>query len=73
MIDTVKEARERGVLHSREPFNAFEEHSVVWADGSTQAVYAVIWCRGFNPVLNHLIGLGVVQPDQTVAVHMGVQ
>ena len=71
MIDSVKEARTRGVLHSREPFVAFAEHSVVWADGSTQAVDAVIWCTGFNPALNHLRGLGVVEPDQTVAVHNG--
>ena len=71
MIDTVKEARERGVLHSREPFNAFEEHSVVWADGTTQAVDAVIWCTGFKASLNHLISLDVVEPDQTVAVHNG--
>ncbi len=47
MIDSVKEARTRGVLHSGEPFVAFAEHSVVWADGSTQAVDAVIWCTGF--------------------------
>ncbi|MFN4094458.1 MAG: NAD(P)-binding domain-containing protein, partial [Acinetobacter johnsonii] len=71
MIDSVKEARTRGVLHSREPFVAFAEHSVVWADGSTQAVDAVIWCTGFNPALNHLRALGVVEPDQTVAVHNG--
>ena len=71
MIDSVKEARTRGVLHSREPFVAFTEHSAVWADGSMQAVDAVIWCTGFNPALNHLRGLGVVEPDQTVAVHNG--
>ena len=71
MIDSVKEARTRGVLHSREPFVAFAEHSVVCADGSTQAVDVVIWCTGFNPALNHLRGLGVVEPDQTVAVHNG--
>lgn len=71
MIDTVKEARERGVLHSREPFNAFEEHSVVWADGTTQAVDAVIWCTGFKASLNHLRSLDVVEPDQTVAAHNG--
>lgn len=71
MIDSVKEARTRGVLHSREPFVAFAEHSVIWADGSTQVVDAVIWCTGFNPALNHLRGLSVVEPDQTVAVHNG--
>jgi putative flavoprotein involved in K+ transport len=71
MIDSVKEARERGVLHSREPFTAFEENSVVWADGSTQAVDAVIWCTGFKASLNHLRSLDVVEPDQTVAVNDG--
>jgi hypothetical protein len=71
MIDTVKEARERGVLHSREPFNAFEEHSVVWADGTRQAVDAVIWCTGFKASLNHLRSLDVVEADQTVAVNDG--
>ena len=71
MIDSVKEARERGVLHSREPFTAFEEHSVVWANGSTQAVDAVIWCTGFKASLNHLRSLDVVEPDQTVAVNDG--
>lgn len=71
MIDSVKEARERGVLHSREPFTAFEEHSVVWGDSSTQAVDAVIWCTGFKASLNHLRSLDVVEPNQTVAVNDG--
>ena len=71
MIDSVKEARERGVLHSREPFTSFEEHSVVWADGTRQAVDAVIWCTGFKASLNHLRSLDVVEPDQTVAVNDG--
>ena len=69
MIDSIKEARTREVLPSREPFVEFTEHQAVQADGSTQAVDAVIWCTGFNPALNHLRGVGVVQPDQTVAVH----
>jgi len=34
-------------------------------------VDAVIWCTGFNPALNHLRSLGVVGPDQTVAVYNG--
>ena len=71
MIDSVKEARTRGVLHSREPFVAFAEHSVVWADGSTQAVDAVIWCTGFKASLNHLRSLDVVETDQTVVVNDG--
>ncbi len=71
MIDSVKDARERGVLHSREPFKAFKEYSVVWEDGSTQLVDAVIWCTGFKASLNHLRSLGVIEPNQTVAVNDG--
>ncbi|MDW5428767.1 pyridine nucleotide-disulfide oxidoreductase, partial [Acinetobacter baumannii] len=71
MIDSVKEARERGVLHSREPFTSFEEHSVIWADGTRQAVDAVIWCTGFKASLDHLRSMNVVEPDQTVAVNDG--
>lgn len=71
MIDSVKEARERGVLHSREPFTAFDEHSVIWSDGSRQAVDAVIWCTGFKAALNHLRSLDIVEPDNTVAVKDG--
>ncbi|MFK7063248.1 ArsO family NAD(P)H-dependent flavin-containing monooxygenase [Acinetobacter baumannii] len=71
MIDSVKDARERGVLHSREPFKAFKEHSVVWEDGSTQLVDAVIWCTGFKASLNHLRSLRVIEPNQTVAVNDG--
>lgn len=71
MIDSVKEARERGVLHSREPFREFTEYSVVWDDDSIQAIDAVIWCTGFKASLNHLNSLNVIEPDQTVAVNDG--
>lgn len=71
MIDSVKEARARGVLHSREPFSSFAARSVRWTDGSTQAVDAVIWCTGFKAALNHLNSLGVVEPDHTVIVNEG--
>lgn len=71
MIDTVKDARARGVLHSREPFLSFEQNGVMWSDTSKQAVDAVIWCTGFKPALNHLKSLGIVEPNQTVAVENG--
>ncbi len=71
MIDTVKDARARGVLHSREPFLSFEQNGVIWSDSSKQAVDAVIWCTGFKPALNHLKSLDIVEPNQTVAVENG--
>ena len=71
MIDTVKDARARGVLHSREPFLSFEQNGVMWSDTSKQAVDAVIWCTGFKPALNHLKSLDIVEPNQTVAVENG--
>ncbi len=72
MIDSVKDAREpRHFAQSRVLLSAFTEHSAVWADGNSEQVDVVIWCTGFNPALNHLRGLGVVEPDQTVAVHNG--
>ena len=71
MIDSVKDARERGILQSRRPFSAFTEHGVIWEDGSTAHVDVVIWCTGFKAALNHLSSLGIIQPDQTIAVQNG--
>ncbi|MET4107686.1 ArsO family NAD(P)H-dependent flavin-containing monooxygenase [Hymenobacter sp. UYP22] len=67
MVDTVKDARQRGVLHSVRPFERFTPTGVRWADGREQLVDAVIWCTGFRPALDHLRPLGVVQPDGRVA------
>src|SRR5690606_7073281 len=71
MIDSVKEARERGVLQSKRPFSAFTEHGVMWEDGSTVQVDAVSWCTGFQAALNHLSNLGIIQQDQTIAFQNG--
>ncbi len=67
MVDSVKEARGRGVLNSVRPFKRFTRTGVVWADGREQAVDAVIWCTGFRPALSFLADLDVVQPDGRVA------
>lgn len=66
MIDSVKEARARGVLHSRPPFAAFSSEGVVWQDGTSQKIDAVIWCTGFKAALTHLASLGVVEDNHTV-------
>lgn len=68
MIDSVKAARERGVLTSRAPFQALTEDAVVWSDGTEEKVDAIIWCTGFKAALGHLAVLDVVQANQTVDV-----
>lgn len=71
MIDSVKEARERGVLYSKEPFSVFTEDSIIWRDGTKQAIDAVIWCTGFKASLIHLKNLNIIEPNQKVAVNDG--
>lgn len=60
MVPSVVEARSRGVLVAREPFDQFTASGVRWADGTSADVDAVIWCTGFRPALSHLASLGVV-------------
>ncbi|MEL7001851.1 MAG: ArsO family NAD(P)H-dependent flavin-containing monooxygenase [Bacteroidota bacterium] len=52
MVESVKEARGRGVLGSRRPFDSFYEEGVIWSDGEKEVFDAVIWCTGFKPSLN---------------------
>ena len=68
MVPPVVEARARGVLHARKPFEHFTATGVHWADGSEAAVDAVIWCTGFRPALSHLAALGVVDANGRVQV-----
>ncbi|MEV5692539.1 ArsO family NAD(P)H-dependent flavin-containing monooxygenase [Micromonospora globbae] len=57
MVPTVRDARERGVLHARPMFVRLTAHGVRWADGAEQSCDAVIWCTGFRPNLTHLAPL----------------
>lgn len=66
MVAPVREARERGVLHSVRPFLRFTPQGVVWPDGSATDVDAVIWCTGFRPALDHLAPLGVINAEGRV-------
>ncbi|HEX7239889.1 MAG TPA: ArsO family NAD(P)H-dependent flavin-containing monooxygenase [Longimicrobiaceae bacterium] len=68
MVEPVREARERGVLHAVRPPERFTETGVVWPGGREEAVDAVIWCTGFRPALAHLAPLGVAGPDGRVEV-----
>jgi putative flavoprotein involved in K+ transport len=60
MIETVKDARTRGVLNAVRPFARFTREGVVWPDGVETKIDAVFWCTGFRPALGHLKSLGVV-------------
>ncbi|TCM65821.1 hypothetical protein EC844_11467 [Acinetobacter calcoaceticus] len=71
MIDSVKEARERGVLKSRPPFKKFTSNTVIWPDDSEQSIDAVIWCTGFKASLNHLKNLDIIEANHTVSVDNG--
>jgi cation diffusion facilitator CzcD-associated flavoprotein CzcO len=68
MVPPVREARERGVLHSVRPFTRFSERGVVWPDGREERVDAVIWCTGYRPALGHLRSLKVVDDAGHIAV-----
>ncbi|WP_421376404.1 ArsO family NAD(P)H-dependent flavin-containing monooxygenase [Paraburkholderia sp. DD10] len=71
MVPPVREARERGVLHSVRPFSHFTVDGVVWKDGSHARVDAVIWCTGFRPALEHLRPLHVLNDAGRVDVLEG--
>ena len=63
MVDSVREARARGVLNARPMFNRLTEGAVAWNDGTQEHVDVVIWCTGFRPALRHLAGLGLRAAD----------
>jgi putative flavoprotein involved in K+ transport len=68
MVDSVKEARVRNVLHSVRPFAAFTESGVIWPEGREQRFDSVVWCTGFRPALDYLNALHIIEADGKVAV-----
>lgn len=66
MVEPVREARDRSVLHSVRPFGRFTEDGVVWPDGREERIGAVIWCTGFRPALEHLRPLSVIEENGRV-------
>ena len=60
MVDSVKDARARGILKSVRPFHYFTANSLVWNDGRAERVDAVIFCTGFKPALKHLETLELI-------------
>ena len=71
MIDSVKEARDRGVLRSKRPFRSFSPKGVVWADGTEEPIDAVIWCTGFRAALEHLRSLDVLDEQGNIELTEG--
>lgn len=57
VVPPVRTARDAGLLQARPVFQRFTPRGVVWDDGSTVDVDAVVWCTGFRPALGHLAGL----------------
>ncbi|WP_338596781.1 ArsO family NAD(P)H-dependent flavin-containing monooxygenase [Saccharopolyspora sp. SCSIO 74807] len=59
MVPSVREARDRGVLHAQPMFDRLTRDGVAWNDGTEQRCDAIIWCTGFRPSLHHLDPLGL--------------
>lgn len=69
MVEPVRQARERGVLaQTARPFRRMTATGAVLPGGREISLDAVIWCTGFRPALDHLVPLGVVEPDGKIAV-----
>jgi putative flavoprotein involved in K+ transport len=68
IMPSVKEARAQGLLDAVRPFARFTPSGVVWDDGHETDIDAVIWCTGFRPAIDHLVALGVIEPDGRVQV-----
>ena len=68
MVPSVREARERGVLHAEPMFDRLVPNGVAWGDRVLE-VDAVIWCTGFRPALSHLARLGLRNAEGHIATH----
>lgn len=64
MIQTVKEARERNVLHAVRPFKSFYSEGVIWQNDVKEKFDVIIWCTGFKANLNHLKSLHVIEDNK---------
>ncbi|WP_427893473.1 ArsO family NAD(P)H-dependent flavin-containing monooxygenase [Kribbella sp. GL6] len=63
MVESVRDARNRDVLHARRPFTHLIDHGVRWDDGTDSPYDTIIWCTGFRPALGHLTSLGLRAPN----------
>jgi len=61
MVESVRDAQKRDVLHSVRPFTKFYEDGVVWSNGEKEMFDTIIWCTGFKANLNHLDSLDIIK------------
>jgi putative flavoprotein involved in K+ transport len=66
MVESVRKARDGGVLQARRPFARLVEDGVQWRDGTESPYDVLIWCTGFRPALSHLAPLGLRGPDGNI-------
>jgi putative flavoprotein involved in K+ transport len=68
MIDSVKDARARGVLKSIRMFSEVTSIGAKWPESTELLFDAVIWCTGFRSALGHLDSLGIRSDDGKIEV-----
>lgn len=71
MMPPIKKVRDKGLLTTRPMFSSFTEQGVVWPDGTKESIDAIIWCTGFEPALEHLAPLGVIEEDGKILTEQG--
>jgi len=54
MVPSVKEARDRNVLHAKGQFKSFTKEGIIWESDEEEAFDVVIWCTGFGYATDHL-------------------
>ncbi|KXX72507.1 ArsO family NAD(P)H-dependent flavin-containing monooxygenase [Flammeovirga sp. SJP92] len=64
MLDSVKDARERGVLNHRPSTFTFTSDGVIWEDGTHEQFDTVLWCTGFSTKLDYLSSLNIVENEK---------
>jgi hypothetical protein len=57
MVESVRDARDRGDLKAQPMFSRLTTAGLAWPDGTEMAADAIIWCTGFRPALRHLRSL----------------
>ena len=71
MMPPVKDARDKGLLTTKPMFDRLTEQGVLWSDGTEESIDAIIWCTGFNPEIQHLAPLDVIEDDGKVLTEKG--
>ncbi len=60
MVESVRSARDRGLLTSRRMFSRATEAGIIWPNGKEEHIDAIIMCTGFKPALAHLAPLATL-------------